>query len=156
MPKEAHSNGENMSDIPFLTSEVARLTGAVSSSNTAILVMMVVAAVAATGLVATQYIAFKRAENLAEVTGRLSAIKERLSAGKIAEASERAGNAQKGAADAVAAQRKVEIELAKQQEKTAEAETALTKLRESLKDRTISPDQEKVWSRLLQEHHLAR
>jgi hypothetical protein len=51
-----------MPDIPTLTAEVDRLTGAVGWWNAAILVMMVVAAVAATGLVATQYLAFKSVE----------------------------------------------------------------------------------------------
>ena len=51
---------------------------------------------------------------------------------------------QKDATDAKASQQKVEIELAKQQERAATAERALLRLKESLKDRTISPEQEKV------------
>lgn len=51
----------------------------------------------------------------------------------------------KDAADARSAQEAVEIELSKQRERTATAESALLKLKESLKDRTISADQrEKV------------
>jgi hypothetical protein len=51
---------------------------------------------------------------------------------------------QKEAFDAKTAQEQVGIELAKQQERAAAAEKTLLQLRESLKDRTISPDQEKV------------
>jgi F0F1-type ATP synthase membrane subunit b/b' len=50
---------------------------------------------------------------------------------------------QKSAADAKAAQQKVEIELAKQQERTAIAERNLLQLREYLKDRTISNEQQR-------------
>jgi len=48
------------------------------------------------------------------------------------------------ASNAKAAQQKVEIALAAQQERAATAENSLIKLRESLKDRTISGAQEKI------------
>lgn len=48
---------------------------------------------------------------------------------------------QKDAADAKAAQQKVEVELAKQQERAARAERELLQLKESLKDRKISTEQ---------------
>jgi hypothetical protein len=56
---------------------------------------------------------------------------------------------QKDAADAKAAQQTVETELAKQRERTAIAERALLQLKESLKDRTILPDQRQTLLRLL-------
>lgn len=48
---------------------------------------------------------------------------------------------QKAAADAKAAQQRVEIDLAKQQERAAIAERSLLQLKEHLKDRTISDEQ---------------
>jgi len=159
MPKQIHSNGENMPDVPFLTSEVARLSSAVSWWNTAILVMMVVAALAATGLVATQYIAFQRADNLAKTTEQLSELKERISGKKITDAGNIATSAQstaldargkvagleKAASDAKAAQQQVQIDLAKQQEKTALAEKSLLEVQKKLDWREISPSQRKLF-----------
>ncbi len=98
--KQTISNGENMPDIPTLTAEVERLTGAVTWWNAAILVMMVVAAIAATGLVATQFLAFKRAEQLADATGKLSTAKEGISNQKIADANHAAGDANEAAGQA--------------------------------------------------------
>lgn len=100
MPKQVHSNGEKVLDVPALTAEVSRLTGAVGWWNTAILVMMVVAAMAATGLVVTQYIAFKRAEALATATGQLSNLKQHDSDQKIAAAAMTAGESNKAAGEA--------------------------------------------------------
>jgi hypothetical protein len=61
--------------------------------------MMIVAALAAGGLVLTQWIAFKRAKSLASVTGQLSNLKEEDSQSKITAAGLTAGDAQKQAAE---------------------------------------------------------
>lgn len=60
-------------------------------------------------------------------------------------------NLQKDASDARANQQKVEIELAEQQERTAEAEKALLELREHMKSRNFSPGQEKQLVKMLTE-----
>jgi hypothetical protein len=56
---------------------------------------------------------------------------------------------QKSASDAKTAQQKVEIDLAKQQEKAAIAERSLLELQERIKPRTISADQRATLIRLL-------
>lgn len=78
------SRGDHSSEIQRLTSEVSRLSGKVDWWNTTIIVMMVCAAVAAVGLVAAQFIAFKRAGDLANAQALLSGEKERQSAESIA------------------------------------------------------------------------
>lgn len=98
MSRQPHANGENMPDVTSLTAEIDRLTNAVGFWNTAILVMLVFTAAAATGLVLVQRIAFKRADSLATVTERLSQLKERISDGKIAEAKKEAARANESAA----------------------------------------------------------
>ena len=60
-----------MSNIQLLTTEVQRLSQSVDSWNTGIIVMMIVAAMAATGLVLTQYTAFRKAGLLADAQERL-------------------------------------------------------------------------------------
>jgi hypothetical protein len=70
------SKGEKVPEIESLTTEVGRLSTSVDSWNTAIIVMMIVAALAATGLVLTQYIAFRKAKTLNDVQTRLARLKE--------------------------------------------------------------------------------
>ena len=65
-----------MTEINSLTNTVVRLTASVAWWNTALIVMMVVAALAATGLVVSQYVAFKQAEKLVEAQEQLSAAKD--------------------------------------------------------------------------------
>ncbi len=62
---------------------------------------------------------------------------------RAADAAAKLAKLQEDAANAKAAQQKVEIELAKQQERAATAESDLLRLKESQKDRTISPAQAK-------------
>jgi hypothetical protein len=63
-------------EIQSLTTEIERLNRSVDWWNSAIIVMMVVAALAATGLLITQYVAFKRASLLAQREARLGSIKD--------------------------------------------------------------------------------
>jgi hypothetical protein len=93
------TNGENMPDVASLTSEVNRLTESLGFWNTAIIVMLVFTTMAAAGLVITQRIAFKRADSLADATGRLSQLKEQKSGEKIADALRRAAEAERFAAE---------------------------------------------------------
>jgi hypothetical protein len=73
------SSGDHTSELQRMTADVARLSGAVDWWNSAIVVMMVLAALAATGLVVTQFIAFRRASQLASAQGLLQREKERES-----------------------------------------------------------------------------
>lgn len=59
---------------------------------------------------------------------------------QAAEAKKDVAGLQKAAADAIAAQQRVETALAKQQERTAIAERALLELQERVKDRQITPE----------------
>jgi hypothetical protein len=96
--------------------------------------------VAGTGALWTGNILNRRqGEKLKNFDGDLTAAKSALvdQVGQVA-------ILQKEASDAKTAQEQVGIELSKQQERAAAAEKTLLQLRESLKDRTISPDQEKV------------
>jgi hypothetical protein len=74
---QTNSKGENVPDIQSLAAEVSSLRGSVNGWNTVIVVMMVVAAIAAIGLVATQFIAFKTAERLADKQVLLSSAKDK-------------------------------------------------------------------------------
>lgn len=78
------TTGDHASEIGKLTSEVSRLSGKVDWWNSAIIVMMVIAAIAATGLVVTQYIAFRQASQLSAAQDRLEKAKERESGEAIA------------------------------------------------------------------------
>jgi len=51
MTMQINSKGENVAEIQSLSSEVERLSRSVASWNTGIVIMMVIAAIAATGLV---------------------------------------------------------------------------------------------------------
>jgi hypothetical protein len=51
------SRGENVDELHSLNSQVERLSATVDFWNSAIIVMMIIAALAATGLLITQYIA---------------------------------------------------------------------------------------------------
>jgi len=66
-----------MSEIQSLTTEVNNLTASVNWWNTAIIVMMFVAALAAIGLVITQRIAFNKAERLSNAQTQLGIAKDK-------------------------------------------------------------------------------
>ena len=123
MPRQTHSNGENMPDIPSLTAEVGRLGHAVGFWNAAIIVLMVGVAVVATGLVIAQQMAFKRADALASATDQLSKLKEGVADQKIAEANERAGRAEQSAGEANERAAKAQASLALAEQHAAEANT---------------------------------
>lgn len=69
--------GVDVSEIQSLSSEVDKLTQSVHFWNTAMIVIMFLAAIAATGLVMAQYRAFKQAQLLAETEAKLSKAKDR-------------------------------------------------------------------------------
>jgi hypothetical protein len=162
-----NSRGENVDEIQSLSAQIDLLSRKVDWWNTAIVVMVAVAALAATGLLITQFIAFKRAGQLAAAQAGLSKAKEGKLSGElkekdrqiaaldvkaneagigIATAQTDASNAAKKAADAITAQQNVEIDLAKQKERTALAERDLITLQEKVKPRHLSDAQKTILS----------
>lgn len=76
--------------------------------------------------------------------------------GQVATLEENAANAnkdlaglQKAAADAKAAQQRVELDLSKQQEKTATAEKDLASLKQAIAPRHLTPEQSRILTKLL-------
>lgn len=90
---------EIVNELSSVTSEIGRLSSSVNWWNSAIVVMMVVAAIAATGLLITQYVAFSRAKQLSEVQTKLSEAKDRQSAADSKEKDQRIATALQAAAD---------------------------------------------------------
>jgi uncharacterized iron-regulated membrane protein len=90
---QTNSKGGDVTEINSLTDTVARLAASVAWWNTALIVMMVVAALAATGLVVSQYVAFKKAEKLVEAQDQLSAAKDAQLARELKEKDEQIANA---------------------------------------------------------------
>jgi hypothetical protein len=119
--------------------------------------MMIVAALAATGLLVTQYIAFKKAGQLADAQARLDGAKEAILTAdskekdrQIAALRIQAGEAESGisaakadASDALEKQQSVETKLAAQQERAAVAERSLLELQERIKPRRLTDQQAK-------------
>jgi hypothetical protein len=89
-----------VSEIQSLTSQVNELAQSVAFWNKTIIVMMIIAAIAAAGLVITQYRAFKQAQRLAETEAELIRAKDRDKDIKISEASTKASIADKHAGEA--------------------------------------------------------
>lgn len=96
-----------MPDVASLQNEIDRLTAIEGYWNTAIIVLMMCAALSATGLVIAQRFAFAFSDKAAFASGRLTALKEAIADGKTAaalkqaaEANERAGVAGLDAATA--------------------------------------------------------
>jgi hypothetical protein len=89
-----------VSEIQSLTSQVSELAQSVALWNKAIIVMMIIAAIAAAGLVITQYRAFKQAQRLAEMEAELIRAKDRDKDIKISEASSKASIADQHAEEA--------------------------------------------------------
>jgi hypothetical protein len=144
-----------MSELESLALRASQLASKVDFWNSAVLWFLFVTALAAGAIVVSQRLAFVRAKQLSEVQENIAKIKE-------ASAKERADNIdqanlklrtdletatgevaglQKEASNAKAAQQKVETDLAKQQEKTANAEQSLLQLQRRIEPRRISAEQ---------------
>jgi hypothetical protein len=80
---DQNSRGEKVDEIQSLSAQVEFLNGKVDWWNSAIVVMMVVAALAATGLLVTQFIAFKKARQLATAQAGLSSAKDTKLSGEL-------------------------------------------------------------------------
>jgi hypothetical protein len=110
MPKQINSTGEKMPTISSLTDEINRLGESISWWNDAIIVLMVLAALAATGLVIAQRIAFKKADKLGDLTEQRAKLDSNAKDQEIAKLN-------KEAADASERQASLELEALKLQEK---------------------------------------
>jgi hypothetical protein len=153
--KATISEGENVSEIQSLTFRARDLSQSVDWWNNKMIWALVFAAIAAVAVVATTYMALKRAKQLTVVQDKLLEAKDgQLTVDlkdkdvKIAEAGSRAAAAETKAegfrldiGNAKAAQQKVQIELARQEERAAKAERALLELQERNKPRQISGEQ---------------
>jgi hypothetical protein len=131
-----NSKGENVDDIDSLTRLVNDLSGKVDWWNSAIIVAMIGAAFAATALVATQFIAFRRAGQLAAAQGSLGLAKDRKLSielkdkdrqiaelgTKAGEANERATTAEQHSAEANAKAEGFRLDIAKSNEAAAQAQ----------------------------------
>ena len=149
MTMQPNTTGGNVSETQALAAEIARRTGQVDFWNTAIIVVMVVAFVAAGALVVAQAVAFQRAKQLADAQDQLLKLKDaelKRDLGdkdvKIQEAGERASNADEAAARAT--------ERAASLEKEAAASKLETeKLKQVVAWRTISPESAATLGKLL-------
>ena len=144
-----------MPEIQALTTRANELSGSVDWWNSAMIWALVFAAIAAIAVVLTTRVALVRAKQLGDVQGALIRAKDaqltldlRAKDEKISgldldstEAKRGLAGLQKAASDAKAAQQRVEIELAKQQERAANAEQSLLELQEKVKSRHLSADQ---------------
>ncbi len=168
--------GQTLERVPTL-SEIERISSRIHSVSVSVnlwnrwyLILVALTVVLAAGTFLTQFVAGRRSAELSELQDALIKEKDRVAAtdsktkderiadalGKAAVSNEAAfaaqkdvENAKKDVAKAVEGQHKVEIQLAKQQERAATAESNLLQLKESLKDRTISEEQQKILIALL-------
>ena len=145
----------SMSELESLASRASQLASKVDFWNSAVLWSLLITALAAGAIVVSQRLAFVRAKQLSEVQDDITRIKE-------ASGKDRANNLdqanlklrtdlekeigkvaglQTDAANAKAAQQRVETDLAKQQEKTANAERSLLQLQRRIEPRRISAEQ---------------
>jgi hypothetical protein len=146
-----------MPELEALTSRAAELASKTDFWNSTVLWALFVTAMAAGAIVFSQRLAFVRAKQLADVQEQIANIKEtdaknraddldrsdiKLRTDLQTEVAKVIG-LQKDAINAKAAQQKVEIELTKQQERTARAEKDLLELRTKMKWRHLESDQEK-------------
>lgn len=112
--------GKTVTEAQELSLKVNELTTSVNNWNTAIIIMMIVAALAATGLVIIQRIAFKKAELLADTQELLSLAKDKQLAGELKDKDVRI-------AEATAVAAKSNERAAQAEQTAAEAKLALEK-----------------------------
>jgi hypothetical protein len=124
---EGMSNLDNMTDMDTLASEIGTLSASIPWWNRAIVVVMVFAALAALGLVAVQFVAFKKAELLANMQDALSKLKDQAIALELATKDENIARANAIAAEA--------------DRKAEEERVARLKLEKELAPRRLSGEQ---------------
>lgn len=109
-----------MSELESLASHVSELGSKVDFWNSMVLWALFITALAAAAIVFSQRMAFVRARQLADTQEKINRIKE---------------------AEAKATQQRVEFDLAKQQERAANAEKDLLKLQAQMNPRTLTTEQ---------------
>jgi transposase len=119
-----------MSEMESLASRAAELSAKVDFWNSMVLYALLATAMVGAAIFFSQRLANVRAKQLADVMGKMAVIKE----AKVA-------SLQKDAIDAKAAQQRVEISLAEQQEKAATAEHSLLLLQRRMEPRKLSGEQ---------------
>jgi hypothetical protein len=156
IPTASRPEVESVSEIQALTTRANELNGSVGWWNSAMIRALVFAAVAAIAVVLTTRVALARAKQLGDVQEALIRAKDaqlafdlRAKDEKIsgldldsAKAKQDLAGIQKAAADAKSAQQRVETDLEKQREKTANAEKALLELQARLADRVLTKAQQ--------------
>jgi hypothetical protein len=143
------SIGENVSAIESLTSRVQWLNNSVDWWNTAIIVALVFAAVAAVMVGGTTYLAFKKAKQLANAVSELSAAKEAKLSDELRNQGERTAKAEQRAAEAEQKAEGFRLDIATANQRAAEAARTAeserlerVKIEEKLKPRTLSGEQQ--------------
>lgn len=147
-PVAPNSEKDNeMPDIQTLTSEVQQLQSSADWWASAALYLTALTAIIAALYFVASRIAINKSTQLRNAQAVLSAAKEEQMKSKVAtdkqESDRKITGLQKDASDAKAAQQRVEIELAKQQERAAKAEKDLIEVQERIKHRNLTPDQQK-------------
>jgi hypothetical protein len=146
MNRATVSKGENVPTVDSLTREVSRAAGLVDWWNSAVIVAMVFAAIAATVLVVAQAVAFKRAKNLADVSEKLVAMKDaelqrelKAKDVEIGNANARASEANKAASEAVARAAEANQYAAEANKKAEQERLARAKIEQAMTHRRLLP-----------------
>jgi hypothetical protein len=149
MTSATKSEGEGVTEIQSLTARAEQLSQDVDWWNTAMIWALVFAAIAAVAVVVTTRIALVRAKQLSDAQDRLIQAKDSQLALDLRGKDEKIAGLEKEAADAKTAQQKVEIDLSKQRERTANAEIELEKVRQRQAPRGIPPNAESAMLSIL-------
>src|SRR5258708_164949 len=137
------AEGENVPDIQSLAQRAQDFSDKVDWWNTAIVWVLVFAALVAVGTVLSTYMAFRRAKQFADSEGALNAAKEKILDNALRDKTLEIEALKRDGADAKTAQQKVEIDLSKQKELTARAQKDLLELQERVKPRHLTAEQAK-------------
>jgi len=138
-----------MSNLDSLASRAGQLAAKVDFWNSAVVWALSITAIAAIAIVVSQRLAFVRAKKLSDVQESITKIKDasaeqanlKLRTDLETETAKVTG-LQTDATNAKVAQQRVEIDLAKQQERAAKAEKDLAQLRQTIQPRHLVSDQE--------------
>jgi hypothetical protein len=158
---QTNSNREN-ADIHALVEKIEKLEKSLSHWETGLIILIAITAVAAVGIFVAEFGSRKMSKKLQAAQADLIVAKDQQLAANLQSHGSQIGKLgdeaaqtkreydekmlvlQTDAANAKAAQQKVEIDLAKQQERAATAETELLKLKERIKDRHLTLKQQET------------
>ena len=143
---------ENDREIHTLTLESDRLGKSIDRFNDEYVWLGALALLVALGVFLAQFLIIRKGRALSTAQTALLSAKDRKLKADLATAKEESDQKilalQKSASDALAAQQKVQVSLARQEEKTAVAQHDLLKLQEQMKHRTISNEQRRRFLKL--------